>query len=125
MVRQATQMMGARRATRMLGALLAALVVGVAGPAIGTAPRRTPRRTQATSAPRSTRWPASWPASDAEIAQIQGARDQLDTAVLAAQRKADALRSDSSQREQVRADLVAQAHALRDPALHVRLVGLT
>ena len=48
---------------------------------------------------------------DAEIAQIQGARDQLDTAVLAAQRQADALRSDSTQREQVRADLVAQARA--------------
>jgi membrane-bound lytic murein transglycosylase B len=48
---------------------------------------------------------------DAQIAEIRAARDRLDGAVVAAQRKADALRSDVSQREQLRADLVAQARA--------------
>jgi membrane-bound lytic murein transglycosylase B len=48
---------------------------------------------------------------DAQIADLRVARDRLDDAVVVAQRKADALRSDASQREQVRADLVAQARA--------------
>jgi membrane-bound lytic murein transglycosylase B len=48
---------------------------------------------------------------DAQIADIRAARERLDAAVVAAQRKADTLRSDASRREQVRADLVAQARA--------------
>ena len=111
MVRQATQVMGARRATRMLGALLAVLVVGVAGPAIGTAAAQDTAQDTGDLGAQIDQVAGELAGADAEIAQIQGARDQLDTAVLAAQRKADALRSDSSQREQVRADLVAQARA--------------
>jgi membrane-bound lytic murein transglycosylase B len=48
---------------------------------------------------------------DAQIAETRAALDRLDAAVTTAQRKVDALRSDASQREQVRADLVAQARA--------------
>jgi membrane-bound lytic murein transglycosylase B len=48
---------------------------------------------------------------DAQITDLRAALDRLDAAVITAQRKADALRSDASQREQMRADLVAQARA--------------
>ena len=96
-----------RQATQMIGALLGALVVAVAGPAVGTASAQDTGDLGA----QIDQVAGELAGVDAEIAQVQGAREQLDTAVLAAQRQADALRSDSTQREQVRADLVAQARA--------------
>ncbi len=91
----------------MIGAVLAALAVAVAGPSIEIASAQD----TADLGAQIDQVAGELAGVDAEIAQIEAARDQLATAVAEAQRKADALRSDSSRREQVRADLVAQAQA--------------
>ena len=104
---RATQMIGPRRATQMIGAVLAALAVAIAGPSIAIASAQD----TADLGAQIDQVAGELAGVDAEIAQIEAARDQLATAVADAQRKADALRSDSSRREQVRADLVAQAQA--------------